>query len=170
MKKSELKFISVLIIFTFVFFIISSYFRVDIYNLIEKIHIMYEYTFGNLDIKEILYNNEMLLGFYDVKGSGIVIDITDGNDLIHQEDIIILLDELKNAGAEAISVNDIRITSKSYLYCDGSVILLDGHKIGNPFCIKAIGASEVLYCALNRNKGYLNTLKNDGISIELSRK
>ena len=54
------------------------------------------------------------------------------------------------------------------MYCDGSVILIDGEKIGNPFTIKAIGNSEVIYGALNRNKGYISTLKKDGIEINMN--
>ncbi len=168
MKKNEVKFICILIVFTILFYIFSSYFRVNIYDFSTKIQTFFSSRNGQIDINSNLQSNEMLLGLYDVTGEGIVIDINDGKDLIHQEDVIIMLDELKNAGAEAICVNNIRITSKSYLYCDGSVILLDGVKIGNPFCIKAIGNSEVLYGAICRNKGYINTLRDDGISIDVN--
>lgn len=89
--------------------------------------------------------------------------------MIHQEDIIILLNELKNAGAEAISVNGQRIIASTYIYCDGSVILIDGVKIGNPFTIKAIGDSETIYGALTRNKGYINILTDDGIKIDVEK-
>ena len=102
-------------------------------------------------------------------GEGIIININDGNDLIHQEDIVILLDELKNAGAEAISVNGQRIVSNTYVYCDGSVILIDGVKIGNPFVIKAIGDSQTIYGAITRNKGYVATLIKDGIQVDVQK-
>ena len=77
--------------------------------------------------------------------------------------------KLKNAGAEAISVNGQRIVSNTYVYCDGSVILIDGVKIGNPFVIKAIGDSQTIYGAITRNKGYEATLIKDGIQVDVQK-
>lgn len=126
-------------------------------------------NFNTPNIEEQISNKEVLLGTTDVHGEGIIININDGNDLIHQEDIVILLDELKNAGAEAISVNEQRIVSNTYVYCDGSVILIDGVKIGNPFVIKAIGDSQTIYGAITRNKGYVATLTKDGIQVDVQK-
>lgn len=126
-------------------------------------------NFNTPNIEEQIASKEVLLGTTDVHGEGIIININDGNDLIHQEDIVILLDELKNAGAEAISVNEQRIISNTYVYCDGSVILIDGVKIGNPFVIKAIGDSETIYGAITRNKGYVATLTKDGIQVDVQK-
>lgn len=126
-------------------------------------------NFNTPNIEEQISNKEVLLGTTDVHGEGIIININDGNDLIHQEDIVILLDELKNAGAEAISVNGQRIVSNTYVYCDGSVILIDGVKIGNPFVIKAIGDSRTIYGAITRNKGYVATLTKDGIQVDVQK-
>lgn len=126
-------------------------------------------NFNTPNIEEQISNKEVLLGTTDVHGEGIIININDGNDLIHQEDIVILLDELKNAGAEAISVNEQRIVSNTYVYCDGSVILIDGVKIGNPFVIKAIGDSQTIYGAITRNKGYVATLIKDGIQVDVQK-
>mgnify|MGYP000428232609 FL=1 len=126
-------------------------------------------NFNTPNIEEQISSKEVLLGTTDVHGEGIIININDGNDLIHQEDIVILLDELKNAGAEAISVNEQRIVSNTYVYCDGSVILIDGVKIGNPFVIKAIGDSQTIYGAITRNKGYVATLNKDGIKVDVQK-
>ena len=126
-------------------------------------------NFNTPNIEEQISSKEVLLGTTDVHGEGIIININDGNDLIHQEDIVILLDELKNTGAEAISVNEQRIVSNTYVYCDGSVILIDGVKIGNPFVIKAIGDSQTIYGAITRNKGYVATLTKDGIQVDVQK-
>ena len=122
-----------------------------------------------IDVQKEIEENEKLLGTTDVEGEGITISILDGKDLIHQEDLIILIDELKNSGSQAISVNEQRVTTNTYLYCDGTVILIDGFKIGNPFLIKAIGDKETIYGALTRNKGYLETLNKDGIEIKVEK-
>lgn len=111
-----------------------------------------------------------LNGTIDVKGNGIVITVADNtnvtsqtvgildnisNYLIHDRDLLMLVNELKNAGAEAISINDERIINTTSITCDGNVILINGNKISSPFEIKAIGSQEALLGALKRPGGYL---------------
>ena len=145
--------------------IILTYFQ----GIPQKIDIAYKTVTKKIDISKEIEENEKLMGATDVKGEGITINILDGNDLIHQEDLIILIDELKNSGSQAISINDQRIINSTYIFCDGSVILIDGVKIGNPFTIKAIGNSETIYGALTRNKGYVETLEKAGIDIKIEK-
>ena len=111
-----------------------------------------------------------LIGTIDVKGNGIVIKVADNNNvtsenvgildninnyLIHDRDLLMLVNELKNAGAEAISINDERIINTTSITCDGNVILINGNKISSPFEIKAIGSQESLLGAIQRPGGYL---------------
>lgn len=158
-------FIIIAIILAILLLFSSNYFQ----NLSTKASILYQAITNQINMEEEIKENEKMLGVTDVTGEGIVIHILDGNDLIHQEDLIILIDELKNSGSQAISINEQRITNSTYLYCDGAVILIDGVKIGNPFQMKAIGNAETLYGALTRNKGYLETLKKDGIEISVEK-
>lgn len=111
-----------------------------------------------------------LIGVIDVKGNGIVMTVADNNNvtsqtvgiydnisnyLIHDRDLIMLVNELKNAGAEAISINDERVINTTSIACDGNVVLINGNKISSPFEIKAIGSQEALLGALQRPGGYL---------------
>lgn len=121
------------------------------------------------NIEEELKQANILLGTTEVKGNGITINLEDGKDLIHQEDLIRIINELKNAGAEAISVNGQRVVNTTFLSCDGNVILIDGNKIGTPFTILAIGNSEMLYGALTRNGGYIENLQGYGIKVEVKK-
>ena len=84
----------------------------------QTLDITYKVITGQINLDEEISNNEILMGITDVKGEGIIIHVLDGNDLIHQEDLIIIIDELKNAGSQAISINEQRITNSTYLYCD----------------------------------------------------
>lgn len=63
------------------------------------------------------------------------------------------MNELKNAGAEAISINDQRLVSTSSITCDGNVISVNGEKISSPFIIKAIGNASFMNSALSRPGG-----------------
>ena len=151
--------ISVITIFTIIFSTDVS----------QSVEIFFQTITHQIDISAEIEENEKLLGITDVKGEGLIINILDGKDMIHQEDMIIMIDELKNCGSQAISINNQRITNSTYLYCDGSVILLDGEKIGNPFQIKAIGDTETLYGAITRNKGYIRVLEKDEIEIDIQK-
>ncbi|MHB8631307.1 MAG: DUF881 domain-containing protein, partial [Candidatus Limnocylindria bacterium] len=61
---------------------------------------------------------------------------------------------LRNAGAEAISVNDVRVGPRSW-YAPGPehTILLDGTQLNGPWAVRAIGASDVMYVAIARIGG-----------------
>ena len=65
-----------------------------------------------------------------------------------------LTNELRNAGAEAISVNDVRVGPRSW-YAPGPerTILLDGKQLNGPWTIRAIGASDVMHVAITRTGG-----------------
>ena len=110
-------------------------------------------------------------GLSEVKGDGITINLNDSqainnwymdpNELIvHDIDLIKIVNELKSVGAEAISINGQRIITTSAIECDGNVVMINGEKIGAPFVIKAIGLPEALM-AIDRFGGYLDYLKED---------
>lgn len=170
MKKNNKGITLIVLLLVIVILIIAvGVFWVHLENVFQLGKIAYQTVTNKIDIEKEINENEKLIGTADVSGEGIIIDILDGKDLIHQEDLIILIDELKNSGSQAISVNSQRITNTTYLYCDGTVILIDGVKIGNPFNIKAIGNKETIYGALTRNKGYIETLKRDGLEINIQK-
>lgn len=131
------------------------------------------------NIQKQLKTLNALIGTIDVKGNGIVITVADNdnvtsqtlgvfdnisNYLIHDRDLLMLVNELKNAGAEAISINGERIINTTSITCDGNVILINGNKISSPFEIKAIGSQEALLGAIQRPGGYLEQqLKSYGL-------
>lgn len=85
------------------------------------------------------------------RGQGISIKIDGAFDDRAMSD---LTNELRNAGAEAIVVNDLRVGPRSW-YAPGPerTILLDGRQLNGPWLIKAIGASDVIYVAITRTGG-----------------
>jgi len=85
------------------------------------------------------------------RGQGISIKIDGAFDDRAMSD---LTNELRNAGAEAIVVNDLRVGPRSW-YAPGPerTILLDGRQLNGPWLVKAIGASDVIYVAITRTGG-----------------
>lgn len=123
--------------------------------------------------KELTQTN-MYLGKTDVEGQGIEITIKDTNseDIkpISEEDLLIIVDYLKLAGAEAISINDQRIINMSdIVYIGNSVIFVNQQRILSPYIIKAIGDPTKLESTLLGNGGYVEELKNIGFDINIDR-
>ncbi len=135
---------------------------------------------GNLKSKEQeITTANKIIGLSEVKGPGVVITLTDSKKdissslnpsemIVHDLDILSVINELKNAGAEAISINDQRLTPRSGIICGGNIIDINGEKVGAPFVIKAIGLPEQL-SALNRPGGYLELLKGYSIGVKLEK-
>jgi len=121
-------------------------------------------------IEEELSENQIILGKTAVEGQGIKINLNDASTedvenafdyqlrIIHNTDIIQVLNDLKNAGAEAISINGQRIVDSSEVYCSGPFLRVNGVKIAAEFSIYAIGNKEVLYNYMMSNENYLKTL------------
>lgn len=133
------------------------------------------------EIKEELNNARVLTGVSDVEGQGVKLTLSDGTDklngvdirsqddnskIIHQEDVLEILNELKAVGAEAISVNGQRIVSNTEFICDGPFLLVNGVQLPSPFCFDVIGDKEKLYDYINADNNYFKVLKNRSISVE----
>lgn len=116
-------------------------------------------------------------GLTDVKGNGVIITlddaearITDDMDtlIIHDMDIVKLLNELKKAGAQAISVNNERVVSITEQVCAGPTIRVNKRKYAAPFEIKAIGNKDDLYYNMESSEIVYLLLK-DKIKVSIRR-
>ncbi|AOY77424.1 DUF881 domain-containing protein [Clostridium formicaceticum] len=133
-------------------------------------------------IKEVLINeiNTMRLtsGFVDVEGPGIIIRLSDSerelyegqdpNDLIiHDGDVLTILNDLKIAGAEVISINGQRVLNTSEIKCAGPTITINNYTYGQPFTIRAIGDPQTLDAAIKAPDSYAWYLREVfGLTIE----
>ncbi|HEY2420515.1 MAG TPA: DUF881 domain-containing protein [Neobacillus sp.] len=121
----------------------------------------------------------MFLGKVKVKGKGVKITLADGaydpkdvnvnNYLVHEFHVFKVVNELYISGAAAVAINGQRLTSHSYINCNGPVITVDGIQHPAPFIISAIGDPDVLFSALNLNGGVKDQLVNDNIVFTLEK-
>jgi uncharacterized protein YlxW (UPF0749 family) len=95
-------------------------------------------------------------GLGGVEGQGIVVNVDGDLDAIAVND---LLNELRNAGAEAIAVNGIRITARSVCVLAADSLAIDGTDVGRAFTIRAVGDPDGLLTALQRPGGIISQLK-----------
>ena len=134
--------------------------------------------------KEKIKKYRMILGLTDVSGEGVVITVADNDtaelsnsfsnlfisdSIVHDGNLIAIVNELKAAGAEAISINDKRITETTCITCAGNVIQVNGEKVGSPFVIKAIGDKDLLYGEMSKKQGTLYKLKMYGVITNISK-
>jgi len=131
-------------------------------KLIESSEKLVEYKTkreGNLEASELL-NKELLqtkiiAGETNVIGDGIVLTLTNNSETeeITSDTLILLINELNLAGAEAISINDQRITNMSDIVdiytTDGAhFILVNKKRVVAPYVVKVIGDQKYLESAL----------------------
>lgn len=120
-----------------------------------------------------LKETEDLLGKNSVSGQGIIIKMSNaGSNKINAEDLVDLVNLLKNAGAEAISINEQRIVYDNYIAdINGSnYITINGEYIVAPYTIKAIGNTTYLESAIaQKNYGYIDTQISEGKQVTLER-
>lgn len=132
-----------------------------------------------VDAKNKIEEGNKIIGLTDVTGPGVTIIVRDSdadnskilnaNDaIVHDKDILKIVNELKNAGAEAISVNNQRLIITTPIYCGGNIININGERIGSPFEIKAIGLPETL-ANLQRPGGTLSDLNDRGVIVSLKK-
>lgn len=121
--------------------------------------------------KELEQQNN-ILGKNSVKGSGIVVTLTDTKaQKISGEDLRALLNELRVAGAEAISINGQRIVYDSYIVDIGTTyISINGERTVSPYEVKAIGNPTYLESGLSKKQyGFIDTKLGEGKDVALKR-
>lgn len=123
-----------------------------------------------------LEKSRNLLGKNAVRGEGIIVTLEDvevgKNGIIRDDDLIELVNELKAAGAEAISINGHRIINTSYIIeLATGFISINGERTEvSPYVVKAIGDITYLESAISQKQyGFIDKTINSGKSVTLEK-
>ena len=136
------------------------------------------------DMKNQLIDYGALSGTSSVKGPGLVIKLQDGaynkllatqheilRKMLHENDMALVLNELRYAGAEAIAIDDHRIIPKTGVSCYWAFIgFEDESTIYNPFYIYVIGNPEEMKIRLMSDDGIIKKLLLREIKVEIEEK
>lgn len=118
-----------------------------------------------------LEQQKNLLGLTDVTGEGVIITLTDTNEGIYTSDRLrYLVNELKYAGAEAISINDNRVINLTDIVTinDSFIVMYGNVRISSPYVIKAIGDTTYLLSTLNmKNSGFVDLMKAENLQVSV---
>lgn len=122
-------------------------------------------------VDEELKQSNVNVGKTDVVGEGVIVTLNDGQyEDIVSWDLIYLVNELKYAGAEAISINDIRVVNTTDIVdlAGYSYILVGGQRLEAPYIVKAIGNQTYLSSILNlKDSGYVDLYKNEDKQVKM---
>lgn len=141
---------------------------------------------NNINLQTILEKQKRyamsLGGFVNYKGPGIQVEIRDSdfeilpsqnpNDyVVHDQDVLNIINDLKVAGAEALSINHQILRADSVIKCSGATITVDDRTFGQPFVIRAIGETHQLEAAVKSKESYAFMIESlYGIRIKVTSK
>ncbi|MDR5586689.1 MULTISPECIES: DUF881 domain-containing protein [Clostridium] len=136
------------------------------------------------DMKAQILDYELFVGSSQVEGPGIVLKINDASinleqdsqfevtdKIFHDNDMALVLNELRKAGAEAISVNNHRVVPCTGVICNWAFIGFDDNTMESaPFSIYAIGDPEKLKTALLEDGSHVKELIIRNLYVEIEEK
>ena len=132
------------------------------------------------DLNTQLQQARIAAGLIPLTGSGIVIQLDDSKEpvppggsqadyLVGSRDIRVVVEELWNAGAEAISVNGERLTTSTAIIDVGSSVLVNSAYLTPPYQVSALGAPD-LYQKLSASPAFVDFVRarGAGYGIQIS--
>lgn len=123
------------------------------------------------DISELIKRYTIVSGKTDVTGQGIIIKYKPSDNEAKADivkDLRDIVNEIKNAGAEAIEINNQRIVGTTAIEMVKNKIEINDTEVSENFIIKAIGDSNLMYSGLIRPGGTIENIRESGVSIEIN--
>lgn len=113
---------------------------------------------------------QVMLGLVAVQGEGIVVTIRDPSGSVGPEALLDAIQELRDAGAEAIEINGVRVVASVAVAGEVGAITLDARGIRAPYRIVAIGARDTLGEAMRIPGGVVDSVRaREAASIDVER-
>lgn len=104
----------------------------------------------------------ILAGTLPVEGSGVIVTIQDPGLDVNAQHLVTVLEELRNAGAEAVELSGQRLVASSWILGTATGVSVSGTEISPPYVWKAIGDPQTLAVALEIPGGALVQVRNAG--------
>lgn len=120
------------------------------------------------DARKTLRDLQVLAGTTDVRGPGILLQIDDPRARVSWEPMLDLVQELRDAGAEAIAVSDVRVVASTWFAPTEAGITIDGEQLVAPYRVQAIGDPPSLREALGIPGGPISLIEaQPGVTISV---
>ena len=113
-----------------------------------------------------LQSYQILAGTVPVEGPGITVLVDDEAGVITQTMLLDGIQELRDAGAEAIQIGTVRVVASSYVGTDEQGrVLVDGQPLSTPYTITAVGDAHTLAGAMAIPGGFSDSLRGAGAGV-----
>ncbi|MBC7765549.1 MAG: DUF881 domain-containing protein [Hyphomonadaceae bacterium] len=123
---------------------------------------------------------EVLAGMTELEGVGVQLTLNDSKlknpgtvdenaFILHDQDVMMILNELRAAGAEAISISDERVLATTEIRCVGPTVSINNNKYAPPFIINAIGEADRLEASINLRGGVKDLLEKYGVEVTVKK-
>jgi uncharacterized protein YlxW (UPF0749 family) len=110
----------------------------------------------------------ILAGTIPAEGPGVRVTIEDPNLKISAGHVLDAIEELRDAGAEAIEFNDrVRVIATTHVSADQSGLKVDGVRLTAPYTINAIGDPNTLSGGLTVEQGFVDKVLEDDSRIKV---
>lgn len=112
-----------------------------------------------------LVQSRINAGTVAVHGEGVVVTVRDPLGKLSATQFIMTLGELRNAGAEAVSLNGVRLTAQTWFSSDTGSVVVDGTTITSPYTWQVIGDSATIAPALEIAGGSASQMRLLGAQV-----
>ena len=120
------------------------------------------------DARETLADLQVLAGVVPTTGPGVQLTVVDPGGRVTWEAILDLVQELRDAGAEALAIDGERIVVSTWFGPAEGGVSVGGQPIGSPFVIRAVGAPDALREALQLRGGPVAVMASEpGVSVTI---
>ncbi len=110
----------------------------------------------------------ILAGTASAHGPGIQMTIIDPGAKVTPQLLLDAIQELRDAGAEAIQVGTVRVVASSSFSQSGSVVEVDATSLTQPYTILAIGDAQTMSSAMEIPGGLSENVRQLGASITIT--
>jgi uncharacterized protein YlxW (UPF0749 family) len=110
----------------------------------------------------------ILAGTARAHGPGIQMTITDPGGKVTFPVLLDAIEELRDAGAEAIQVNNVRIVASSHFGPTASGIEIDGMSVNQPYTVTAIADPATMFSAMEIPGGLSENVRQLGATISIT--
>jgi uncharacterized protein YlxW (UPF0749 family) len=110
----------------------------------------------------------ILAGTLPARGPGVELVVVDPEQSVSAIRLLGAIEELRNAGAEAIQVNGVRVVASTYVLDGEAGPEIDGTPLESPYVVRAIGEAETLATAMGIPGGVIDSFATDGLSATVT--
>ena len=110
----------------------------------------------------------ILAGTVPAVGQGVVVSVRDPAGGVGIDQMLNGLEELRDAGAEAIEINNtVRVVAQTALEDGEGGVVIDGQQLSSPYRIEVIGEPNTLAQALDFTGGFTDEVEGEAIGGEV---